>query len=136
MIAVAAAVHGACGGSVILEEGAGGSGGSGGSGGEGNSTQVSTTSAGTTSPGPSAVTSVGTGPMACVGCAEFITAGQGTLCPQSESLYKELLTCVCAELCIPQCGNNLCSGSDAAEDCFQCVTSACQDQFNSCTNDF
>jgi len=129
MIAVAAAVHGACGGSVILEEGTGGSGG------EGNSTQVSTSVA-TTGPGPSAVTSVGTGPMACVMCADFLQQGQGTLCPQSDSLHKELISCVCAELCIPQCGNNVCLGSDWTDACIQCITSACQVEFNNCVNDF
>lgn len=131
VIAVAAALYGACGGSVILEEGTGGSGGSGG---EGSSSQVSTTSiAGTT--GPSTGVSVGTGTMECVNCAEHLTENMGVLCPESEVYYKQLFTCICAEQCIPQCGSNVCSGAQATDDCVHCITTMCEVEFNQCAND-
>lgn len=74
--------------------------------------------------------------MGCLTCAEFIQAGEGTLCPESEGFYKEFITCVCTELCIPQCGSNVCSGSTATQDCINCITMACDVQFNQCANDF
>lgn len=134
LIAAVAALYGACGGRVVLEEGASGAGGEGGSTGEGGTTTQASTTAGTT--GPSTVTSVGAGPMACASCAEFITEGMGTLCPESEFYYKDLFSCICAESCIPQCGNNLCSGASPSDDCGGCITSACDLELNTCANDF
>lgn len=133
LIAAVAALYGACGGRVVLEEGASGAGGEGGSTSEGGTTQVST-SVGTT--GPSTVTSVGAGPMGCARCAEFISEGMGTLCPDSEFFYKDLISCICGESCIPQCGSNLCSGANPSDDCGGCITSACELELNACANDF
>jgi hypothetical protein len=131
----AAGLYAACGGSVILEEGASGAGGNGGEGGDGGS-QASSNVA-TTGFGPSTAISVGTGPMpSCVTCGQFIMEGQGTLCPESEGYYKELFYCVCAESCIPQCGNNVCSNGPATDDCANCITTACNNQLNACANDF
>lgn len=126
-----AALAAACGGSVILEEDTG-EGGSGGGGGGGGSSATSNN--GTTGPGPSVV-SASSGSMGCVRCAEFITQGSGTLCPESEQLFNEFWSCVCAESCIPQCSVNVCSGGSASDDCVGCINKVCQEPFNNCAND-
>jgi len=134
LIAAAAVLHGGCGGSVILEEGAAGSGGAGGA---GTSSQGPATSNGaTTGFGPSVVSSTAAGPMACLSCAEVLTEGSmGQLCPKAELFYKELVSCVCAELCIPQCGSNTCAGGTATDDCSNCIVSSCQVELSNCAND-
>jgi hypothetical protein len=131
----------ACGGKVVIEDGFSGSGGAGGSSSSTPTSNVGTTVVSATvvtvGQGPNAVTAVTSGPMDCVGCAEFLTNGSnGVLCPESGQLYDALLGCVCKEACIPQCSDNACSGGQGTDDCTSCVQKLCQDEFNACANDF
>ncbi|MBK8254107.1 MAG: hypothetical protein IPK82_15755 [Polyangiaceae bacterium] len=105
-----------------------GVGASGGSGGSGGST------GGTTSSGGSG----GTGGSACVGCGEFVTTGEGTLCDASQALYDDLVACVCTGACMDVCTDNLCAGGDITADCQTCVgdtVAGCGNEFNTCAND-
>jgi hypothetical protein len=135
----AALLHAACGGKVVIDESySGGSGGaSSGSQSSASSAIVSTTIV-TTTTGPNTVsaTAVSTGTGPCVSCGEFLTNGStGVLCPESEKLYDALVKCACAKSCIPQCGDNACVGEEGTDECFQCVSTSCQDAFSACAND-
>jgi len=79
-------------------------------------------------------------PPDCVGCGQFITDGQGPLCPgTSQDLYDSLVNCVCAGVCTFQCSDNICTGQTATDSCITCVqdtVNGCGNVFNECANDF
>ncbi len=79
-------------------------------------------------------------PPDCVSCGQFITEGQGTLCPgTSQDLYDSLVNCVCAGVCAFQCSDNICTGQMATDPCLNCVqdtVNGCGNEFNECANDF
>jgi hypothetical protein len=126
--ALLAALPGACGGKVVIDQGEGG-GGAGLTSSSSSTVSVSVTSTSVT------VGQGGGPPGSCVSCAEFITGEQGTLCPDSQALFDELFFCICAEQCIPQCTSNVCSGGDANDDCSNCLSKLCQAELNQCAND-
>lgn len=124
--AVLAALPGACGGKVVIDQGEGQGG--------GGASSSSTASVGQTSTG----VTVGQGggpPGPCVRCAEFITGEGEKLCPGSQPLFDKLFFCMCADQCVPQCTSNVCSNGTATDDCFNCLTTFCQAEFNQCAND-
>jgi len=128
-----AVLLGACGGKVVIDqEGKGGADGS-------VANSSSSDAVGTTVASGSLNVSVGQGggglPQPCIGCAEFVTGGEGPLCPASQALYDKLIFCVCATDCIPQCTDNACSGAPPSDACNSCWKKACQDEFATCSND-
>ena len=88
-------------------------------------------------PGPSQVSS-SSGMPGCDTCAEFVSGGDGPLCPGSEQIYSDLVNCACS-FCSFQCQLS-CTGVGMNDDsCDQCITftiqDACAMQFQSCAND-
>lgn len=134
---LAAVMHAACGGKVVIEEELGAGGGSSSSK-SSVSVGTSVTSTSVTSTGPTTVTaSATTGGGSCVTCAEFITGEIGPLCPESEKYYDAFIACVCVKDkgCVVQCASNACVNEMATEACLDCVSTVCSEQFNTCAND-
>lgn len=124
---------------IETSSGSGGSGGSGaaGVGGTGGSTG-GTAGSGVGGTGGSTGGTGGTGGAACVGCGEFVTTGEGTLCEASQALYDDLVACVCTGACMDVCTDNICAGGDISADCQTCVgdtVAGCGNEFNTCAND-
>jgi hypothetical protein len=93
----------------------GGSGGSaGGSGGSGGST------------GGSAGGMGGTGGAACQSCSEFTNDANpdsDNLCPASATLWEDLLTCICENVCTDECMTTTCATPSVSPDatCQTCL---------------
>lgn len=126
-----AANLGGCGGKVIIDqEGAGGNG--------SHSSSASNSSAsGSTG---TIVSSSSTGidpPPPCVRCGEYLPKGgdPSVLCGDSFKIYQSLNSCVCAQSCIPQCLENICSGQGPSDACYGCAKGQCEKPLTQCLND-
>ena len=80
----------------------------------------------------------------CNRCASAITPDSyipdEALCQDvTQSIYDDLIQCVCGPTCGPVCGDNVCSCAPISDDCRNCVLdelSGCGLTFQSCSNDF
>lgn len=130
-------------GCVVVNDGTGGTGGgvgaSGGTGGTGGGTGGQGGGVGGTGGGSGGQGGTGGG-GACVGCAEYVTDGVGTLCDgTSTDLYNALADCTCNGACMDLCLDNVCmEGGTATQECLDCIgdtVAGCGTEFNECSND-
>lgn len=76
----------------------------------------------------------------CLLCGEFIS-GEGPpadLCPGSDQLYDQLITCVCVDTCAMQCEKECSQGGDLSPECEGCIYDSdfgCGNPLNECAND-
>src|SRR5262249_33001623 len=78
------------------------------------------------------------GMMACAHCNEAVTQGQMPICGgHSQTLFNNLVTCICGGACAMQCGNNACAGGMPSAACQQCIQdpNGCGNQLNQCLAD-
>lgn len=125
---------GACGGKVVIDQGEGGASGTG-------SSSSSASNSSTTGSTGSFTGSTGAGtdppPPMCARCGEFMPHGgdPSVLCDDSWQLYAALNKCICAQSCIPQCTDNICSGKGPSDACFGCAKGKCENELTKCLND-
>ena len=128
-----AANLGGCGGKVVIDQGEGGAGGNG-----SHSTSSNSSTSGSTGSFTGSSSSGVDPPPPCVRCGDYFPkAGDpSALCGDSFMIYQGLHACLCAQSCIPQCQENICSGQGPSDACYACAKGKCEKPFTECLNDF
>ena len=77
--------------------------------------------------------------LPCATCADYITGEnfEDPLCPGSENIYNQLVSCICEGACAMPCFQ-ACSGSELTSECEQCIfdePAGCGKLVNECFND-